>query len=249
MTLFITLLFVITMGLLIFNYSRAGVIALWCTFGMFLITTLGILSTVLLKDLEKPYLTLSQPIWKKNNVIVVLGGGTVETSSENRVTPAILAYGRIHEAVRLYFSCKKTQALCKLMISGGDPQVIGKAEALVYRDELNAIGIKNTDIILEAHSNNTYQNAEFSSAILKLNHFDNILLVTSGFHMKRALSYFSHFGIDAIPAVSDYLSARISFIPKGYNVVLTDLAIHEYIGILRFDVYNYFGWNAKPAQA
>jgi len=35
--------------------------------------------------------------------------------------------------------------------------------------------------------------------------------------------------------------------PSAQNLVLTDVALHEYLGVLRYHVYNAMGWNA-PAM-
>jgi len=247
--LLIALLFMITGYLIAFKYIKAAPIAFLITFGFFLTTGFGIISSFLLKNLESTYPILTQPKWKKNNAIVILGGGTVALPITGVVKPAILSYARIYEATRLYLLCKKTNSICKIIISGGDALALGKSEAEVYQDEFLAIGVINSDVILESHSMNTYKNAEFTSAILKSNRFDNVFLVTSGIHMKRALLYFSHFGIDAVPATSDYIAPQISTIPLGYNFAITDFAIHEYTGIIRFYIYNYLGWNTNATSS
>jgi len=207
---------------------------------------IGVFSSCLLKKLES-YSPLNHPAWMKRNAIIVLGAGAVKLPEENSEKPTVLAYSRIYEAARLYSSCKNTNAECKIIISGGDAQSNGQSEAVVYQNALNGIGIKNTDIILESNSMNTYKNAEYTSVILRKNKFDTVLLVTSGIHMKRALLYFGHFGVKPIPAVSDYIPPKIFIIPLGYNFAITDFVIHEYAGIIRFYLYNYFGLNTSSA--
>jgi len=63
--------------------------------------------------------------------------------------------------------------------------------------------------------------------------------------MKRASLYFSSFDIYAIPAISDYLEPNFSIIPIGYNFAITDFALNERIGIIRFYIYNFLGLNKK----
>ncbi len=175
----------------------------------------------------------------------MLGAGTVKSNDTLSPRPTLLAYSRIYETARLYFLCKKTNAQCNIIISGGDALSTGESEASVYQTALNALGIENSNIILEKNSMNTYQNAEFTSAILKKENADAVFLVTSGIHMKRALLYFSNFGMHPTPAVSDYISTRITLVPLGYTFALTDFALHEYTGIARFYIYNYFGLNKR----
>lgn len=246
-TLLILILLLITTYLLTRSYVKTGKIISIATLILFILVGIGVFSSYFLTKLES-YPPLNHPIWMKRNAIIVLGAGAVKLPEENNAKPTVLAYSRIYEAARLYTSCKATNAECKIIISGGDAQSIGQSEAVVYQNALNGIGVKTADIILEPNSMNTYKNAEYTSAILRENKFDTLLLVTSGIHMKRALLYFGHFGIKAIPAVSDYIPSKLYIIPLGYNFAITDFVIHEYAGIIRFYLYNYFGWNANAAD-
>jgi uncharacterized SAM-binding protein YcdF (DUF218 family) len=243
-TLIILLLLVIAVSLFAFKSIKSGKIAIIITTIFFLLTGTGVFSFFLLNKLES-FPVLAHPDWGKHNAIILLGAGAVKLPGENTVFPTMMAYSRIYETARLYSSCKKTNAECIIIISGGDALSVGKSEAAVYQNALDAIGIKDSDIILEANSMNTYKNAELTSAILKSKQFDQVFLVTSGIHMKRALLYFSHFGIQATPSVSDYIPPKIYNFPSGYNFAITDFALHEYIGIMRFYIYNYLGLNAK----
>ena len=244
-TLLIFILMVITFFLAICHYKKAYLTSFLMTMIVFLSIGCGVFSALTLNHLEPPNETLIQPHWAKRNAIVVLGAGSVALPQLNIVKPTVLAYSRINETAHLYFLCKKTANTCQIIISGGDASRTGKSEALIYQQALLNLGVNNADIILEQRSMNTYENAEFTSAILKSESFNNVFLVTSGLHMKRALIYFSYFGIDAIPARSDYIAPMLFAIPIGYNFAIADFIMHEYIGILRLYVYDFFGWNVS----
>lgn len=94
---------------------------------------------------------------------------------------------------------------------------------------------------------NTWQNAQFTAEILAGQQPDRVVLVTSGLHVRRSLIYFSHFGVRAIGVRADYAHARLSLLPNAYNLLMAELALHEYVGILRYHVYNWLGWNSRPA--
>ena len=247
-TLFVFFLLITSVCLLIFRYIKTSIIFLLATLIGFLTVGSGLTASLLLRPLESPYLTLSPPIWAKYNAIVVLGAGAIRVPIIDEVKPTIMAYSRINEAARLYLACKKSGNHCTVIISGGDAFSSGKSEAQVYQGELLDLGVNNSDMIVESHSMNTYKNAELTSAILKSGRFDRIFLVTSGIHMKRSLLYFFHFGVQPTPAMADYISPFISFIPLGYNFAITDFAVHEYMGIIRLHIYNYFGWNVKSSS-
>lgn len=242
-TSFILILFIIVIILLLIKHIKSGIATLGFTLICFLLIGNGLIPSILLKQLQAPFVSLPKPQWKSQNAIVLLGAGAIKLPITNTIHPTIVAYSRINETAHLYFECVKDHNKCTIIISGGDALKIGRPEAMIYRDVLLSFGINNSDIELEPNSMNTYKNAEFTSALLKKSQFDQVILVTSGIHLKRALLYFSHFGINAKPALADYLAPQFAVIPLGYNFAMTDFAIHEYLGIARFYIYNFLGWN------
>ncbi len=207
----------------------------------------GLFPSVLLTQLQIPFVDLPEPEWKNQNAIVLLGAGALTLPKSAQIIPTVMAYSRIYKTASLYLSCIKKHK-CTIIVSGGDALGTGKSEAMVYRDALIQLGINGSDVKLENNSMNTFKNAQFTSAILKQDHFDQIVLVTSGIHLKRSLLYFSHFGIQATPALADYLAPIISILPIGYNFAVTDFAIHEYEGLARFYIYQFFGWNSNASS-
>lgn len=248
-TLFIVVLLLVACCLAFFRSNKACIIISLATLLSFILVGDGLLSLLLLKPLQNHPIIL-QPNWSKRNAIVVLGGGAIKLHQADTdiVRPTIISYSRILEAGRLYLSCKNLTRVCTVIVSGGDALATGKSEAMVFRDELLSLGIKDADIKVEQESMNTYKNAEYTSLLLHREQYDRVFLVTSGIHLNRALLYFSHFGVDATAAPSDYLEAKVSFFPLGYNFATTDFALHEYAGIVRFHVYNFLGWNKNVSR-
>lgn len=208
----------------------------------------------LLDSLEKPFEDEPQITWGARNAIVLLGAGTFRTGKT--VEPGIFSYARLVEAAQIYQACKKagagTGADCKILVSGGDARHHGEPEAVVYRRELVALGIDSADVLMEPKSMNTWQNAQFSRAALADYAPDRTVLVSSAIHLRRSLLYFAHFGMTPIAVRADDLQATASPLPMAYNFALTDFALHEWIGIARYHVYNALGWNPErvhPGQA
>lgn len=244
-TFFIFILLLICILLNLFNYKKASLITGSILIVSFLAIGDGFFPAYLLHNLQMPY-SLSTPInWEKTNTIILLGAGTSRDLSPNKIKPSILAFSRITQTAMLYYDCKKTHALCHILISGGDPLNNGKSEAETYQESLLSLGIDPKDIRLETQSKNTYQNAKFSSSLLKKQYNKQLLLVSSGLALKRALLYFSFFNIHPKPIASDFITIPIYKFPLGYNFAMNDFAIHEYIGIIRFYIYNFLGWNKK----
>ena len=209
----------------------------------------GLVPSLLLKNLQLRSIVEDNPQWGKRNAIIVLGGGTAQLPDQSTVRPAVLAYSRILEAVRLYFLAKKSNCQCNIIISGGDASRTGVTEADNYRAEMLQLGVEDSDILLERRSLNTFRNAEFTEAILKQQTFNKLFLVTSGLHLRRALLYFSYFGVYPTPCASDYVIPHMSILPVGYNFAIADAAAHEYVGIVRYYVYNFFGWNPSVSYS
>lgn len=187
----------------------------------------------------------ADPEWKTKNAIVLLGAGTAPGPS--RVELTVNGRTRTLRAATLYFSCKQgKQRSCQIFPSGGDPLRNGETEAAVMARELKALGVPPADIILEAESRNTFQNARNTAPLVRGKGYELTVLTTSGTHMRRALLFFSFFLVDAVPAPADRLSAFRSALPVSFNFTATDTAVHEYMGMLQFRFYNLMGWNKKP---
>jgi len=184
--------------------------------------------------------------WGARNVIVLLGAGTVRPEGRDAMAEAnMFAYGRIVESARLYRQCRHSGGDCKIEISGGDARGLGLSEAMVYRRVLLGVGLPAADLIMEPSSMNTWQNAQFSQPLLRAYRPDRIVLVSSATHLRRAELYFRHFGIDATPVRADWLTATWTILPQSYNFTLADVALHEYLGIARYQLYQWLGWNVE----
>lgn len=204
----------------------------------------GAVPAWLLDSLEKPFENEPSIQWGARNAIVLLGAGTFRVG--NRVEPGVFSYPRIVEATQMYQACRQAGGDCKILVSGGDARHHGEPEATVYRREIVALGIDGNDLLMEPQSMNTWQNAQFSRAVLAQYAPDRTVLVSSAIHLRRSLLYFTHFGMTPIPVRADDLQATVSPLPMAYNFALTDFALHEWIGIARYHMYNTLGWN--PAR-
>lgn len=210
-----------------------------------LLTGSGAVASFLLKKLQDGQQASIQD-WGADNVIVLLGAGSAMTDQGPEL--AAFSYGRLVKAFELYRSCKSRSAECRIVSSGGDASGYGKSEAELYAEALERLGVERADLVVEGRSMNTWQNAQFTVEILAGQQLDRVVLVTSGLHVRRSLLYFAHFGVRPTGVRADYAHARVSVLPSAYNILLTDLALHEYLGVLRYHVYNLLGWNVKAVR-
>lgn len=236
-------LFLISFLLAIYKYIKSSLVMAILTVSFLALVGTGLVPSLMAKKLDMVNSIYTNHPWDHRNAIIVLGGGTVKTLIADTLKPTTLSYSRIYEGMRLYLLCKKAGHICKLILSGGDAYGNGQPEADIYKKAFVDLNVKPTDILTEKTSMNTFENAKFTSELIQQEGFDKVYLVTSGLHIHRALLYFKNFGIEAEPASSDYLPAKMSIIPISYNFVLADLMTHEYLGIIRYKLYNHFGWN------
>ncbi len=114
-------------------------------------------------------------------------------------------------------------------------------EADFIAQNLMDLGIPQEDIWIENQSKNTIENAEFAKKILTSKNIDaqKSVLITSAFHMPRAMQVFEKAGIAIRPypcALTVYPSARIfklsSLIPASWAMDAWGQVFKEWGGIL-----------------
>jgi uncharacterized SAM-binding protein YcdF (DUF218 family) len=226
--------------------------SLWFLYSLTLLLALlagcGPLPAFLLSRLQAPYATRPDIAWSSRNAVVLLGAGTTRGVGTTQVESNIFANGRILEAYALYRSCRQSGGDCKLVVSGGDAYRYGVPEAVAYGKVLQQLGVDSADLVLESRSMTTWQNAQFVRPLLSAYAPQRVVLVSSATHLSRARLFFAHFGMDVTPVRGDYVDVRQSWSPNSWNLTLTDIALHEYIGVLTYDFYNLMGWNTPPSR-
>lgn len=215
---------------------------------LFLLAGCGLLPKLLLRALQAPYAHRPVPAWAASNVIVLLTAGDTH-APHGPIEPGMSAYGRIVQAVLLYRQCELAQVRCTVLVSGGDALHVHVPLAVTYAHTLQALGVPASDMLLETRSLNTWQNAQFARPLLARIDAQRVWLVTSGYHMARAMLCFERFGIRANPVRADYARPLWSVLPSAANLELTDAALHEYVGIAVYRVLDGLGWRSYPLPA
>jgi uncharacterized SAM-binding protein YcdF (DUF218 family) len=96
-------------------------------------------------------------------------------------------------------------------------------------------------IIIENESRNTYENAKNSYLVCQKHDFENPILVTSAYHMKRSVRSFNKFGIRVLPVPTGFKTWKHKkytwrdYLPKDFEN--TRVAIHEYIGLMYYKLF------------
>jgi len=132
--------------------------------------------------------------------IVVLGGVISPAISRSR---GEVALNDAAERVTAIAKLARAYPKARIVFSSGDGSLLGKegAEANYLYPLLDSFGVPRERVTLETRSRNTAENAAFSKALVKPKPGERWLLVTSAFHMPRAVGCFRRVGfpVEAYP--------------------------------------------------
>ena len=174
---------------------------------------------------------------------IILLGGSVSVGLSNSRGHALAnqnanRFFRFVTLTRLYPDAR-------LVLTGagkprGHPTLLSEVELSIKILEI--MGVDLTRVEVEGTSNNTYENAILTLDMVKPAAGETWLLVTSAWHMPRAMGSFRHAGWDPIPVPSGYTTGAtagwsLSFSTGGRLVALSRAA-HEWVGLV---VYRLLG--------
>lgn len=174
------------------------------------------------------------------DIVVVPGAGARSAHGLRReAEPTGPSYSRLCNGVRVF----RQSDASLLVFCGGSPQ---EPEAYVMKTWAVTMGVRPDEILAEAASTNTMQNAECLAKLLPPGENRRIGLVTSATHMLRAEKAFrKQFPRDRIlPIPVDYMHDPFvwtpgRFIPSASALEESTVALHEWVGIvwysLRYD--------------
>jgi uncharacterized SAM-binding protein YcdF (DUF218 family) len=114
--------------------------------------------------------------------------------------------------------------------------------AHIYLPYLLQKQVPRADVVVEDRSLTTYENARNVAALLRDKPYDTLILITSAYHMPRALLDFQRFGMTPEPVISSTRHVRLGVLPRYDNLVDANIALHELIGLAQFYVYRRLGW-------
>lgn len=195
------------------------------------------LGALLLHPLEDHF---SRPDPAPENIagIIVLGGGFEGGVNLARGGYELNASGdRFVEAAILARRYKQA----RVVVTGGNGSLTleGEGDGDTAPRLLTALGVEPERLVLERRSRNTYENAVFTRELVQPQNGEIWLLVTSAFHMPRAVGLFRKTGFDVVPWPADYRTAgNETFGPAQDNVADSlqnlSLGVREWIGLAAY---------------
>ncbi len=238
--------FILLIFALLHQHSKRKLLAYRLAFGLLLVLSNPFLINQLLLWWETPAVEI-EALEQTYEVGIVLSGIT-----NNRKSPDDRVYldagaDRLMHALQLYRMGK----IKKILITGATIFVSGEkqvSEARKLAQVLRLCQVPASDIILEENARNTRENALFSKEILEKQFPDQAyLLITSAFHMPRALGCFRQVGLEPQPFSAGFYTIdadRVglgSFIPDEHAIYLWFVLVHEIVGYWVYGLMGYLG--------
>jgi uncharacterized SAM-binding protein YcdF (DUF218 family) len=189
-------------------------------------------------------LTLSErfPAWHADghapDGIIVLGGAMDSEASAARNDVELDASA---ERVLAMLELARRFPHARIVFSGGSAAVFETpvAEAPIAGRLLEEFGTDRSRIVLESRSRTTAENARFVRALVAPKPGQHWLLVTSSFHMPRAVGVFraAGFDVEAYPVdwrTRGWIDAARPFGKLTLGLAKTNVAVHEWIGLFGY---------------
>lgn len=190
----------------------------------------------LLQPLEfrYPALAVSQ-VSQQGAAIVLLGGGIYERAPEFGGTDQL----EKDALLRTAFAAELARRTGLPIYASGSGDLHGgtEAEGEIMRRWLIKWGVAPAQVEVEKLARNTWENAVNTKAMLAQRGINKVVLVTSAWHMPRAVYSFAAQGLQVIPAPCAYLTSfrpfdMRSFLPHWHTLADSGDALHEYLGYL-----------------
>lgn len=227
----------------IIGHNGVSIVIALLTFILFVISVEGILPSLLYSKLKVNAAVLPDS-YGCNNVLIVHGIDTVLTEAGSGEL-SFYSYARLIKARDIYNECIRLNLNCRVLITGGVVARDHPNESVLMQEQLERLGIPTEAIIADDQSANTWENAKNSSAKLGNTKHQTVLVLSSNLHIRRFQEYLSHFGVKSIPIPTDNLYPKLSIVPGRLNYLITDVLVHELIGLARYRYLSFMGLNNK----
>jgi uncharacterized SAM-binding protein YcdF (DUF218 family) len=216
------------------GWRRTGVTVL-------VLSVLGLVSAAvlptgqLLRPLEDRFPIIHQPPAHVDGIVVL--GGSVSLDVSEKRQQVNFGYG---ERLTAFATLARRYPGAKLVFTGGSGSLIltDFREADVAKRLFGNLGMDVSKIVFERESRNTYDNAVFTKRLVHPAAGETWLLVTSAFHMPRAVGCFRKVGWAIVPYPVDYHTTGEDAFGLGFDLAgglnALNEAVHEYVGLVAY---------------
>jgi len=176
-----------------------------------------------------------QTLPDKVDGIIVLGGVVNEVISRAR---GQLSIGGSVERLTEFAALSKKFPYAKLLFTSGSGKLLTQniKEADVVGPLLASLGVDMSRVQFENQSRNTYENAVMSKQLINPSPDETWVLITSAFHMPRAVGIFRKLGWQVLPYPVDFNYKGETLYAPTFDflggVGYLSSAIHEWLGLV-----------------
>lgn len=207
-------------------------------FLVLILTGWKFLPQTLIKNLEDQYPSQAGEIHLAQFEGMIVLGGALE-DGEFWTRPHQPALNSAAERMTAVIPLHREYPSLKILFTGGEGQLLGEGpkEAERARTFFEEMGIPKDKLLLESHSHNTWENAEFSKNLPGVDSSRPWLLITSAFHMPRSMAAFQRAGWNVTAYPVDYRAPehpQIEAFDFADGALLWRLTLHEYLGLCAY---------------
>lgn len=227
---FVGLVGIVGAGMLFTRFAAWGRGLVLGSLSLFLLFGVLPLGNSLLYVLENRFPPWSPAFGTPDGIIVLGGAIDPDVSAVHGQTALNDAAERLVAAVDLAHRYPSA----RIVYSGGSTLGHEAVEADYATHVFESFGIARDRIILERRSRTTAENAAFTKQMVQPKAGEHWLLVTSGYHMPRAMGTFRKIGfpVDAYPVDWRIEGPFASINTLALGLINTDIAMHEWVGLL-----------------
>jgi uncharacterized SAM-binding protein YcdF (DUF218 family) len=227
---FLGLVCVVGAGMLFTRFAALGRGLILGSLSLFLLVAVLPLGNTMLYVLENRFPPWSPAFGTPDGIIVLGGAIDPDVSAVHGQTALNDAAERLVAALDL----ARRYPSARLVYSGGSIRRQGAVEADYATQVFESFGIAHDRVILERRSRTTAENAAFTQQLVHPKAGEHWLLITSGYHMPRAIGTFRKAGysVDAYPVDWRIEGPFASINTLASGLINTDIAMHECAGLL-----------------
>ena len=216
--------------LLFTRYKNLGSWFVALVAGLLLFINIFPIGELIINPLEERF--PQRPLPEELDGIIVLAGAGDGRISAGRGQPAV---GASAERLFAFIHLARKYPKAKLVFMGGGGSY-KHFDAAHMMFEQSMLDVKR--VIFESQSRSTYESALFSFSLIKPQKQEKWALITSAYHMPRAIGVFRKSGWEVIPYPVDYQTAG----PQNYkvyyegflNVTEVRIGLHEWLGLFAY---------------
>ena len=206
--------------------------------GMLLLIGWEPLPDLLIRPLEQTYPEIAPVAELGAYDGAVVLGGALESGALARDHTQPLLNDAAERMTAAYALAQKYPRM-QMVFTGGEGDFFGTGSSEAERAAIFfiAMGLPPERFVFEDQSRNTYDNAVFTAKISGVNKRKNWLLITSAWHMPRAMATFEKAGWHVTPYPVDFRTGKDTpwnHYSLARGAELWQLAVREWIGIAAY---------------